>query len=66
MREYYLIIKRNKKKVIFTANNKVWLKPKQPSQPPKNNKEVKQLIKIIFAYSPKKNNAKAIEEYSTL
>lgn len=36
------------------------------SQPPKNKVETKALIKSIFAYSPKKNKAKVIAEYSTL
>lgn len=34
--------------------------------PPKNNIDTKALIKSIFAYSPKKNKAKVIAEYSTL
>jgi hypothetical protein len=36
------------------------------NQPPQKNKLKSELIKRIFAYSPKKNKAKAIEEYSTL
>ena len=36
------------------------------NQPPKNNIETKALIKSILAYSPKKNKAKVIAEYSTL
>jgi hypothetical protein len=36
------------------------------SQPPKNKIDVIADIKIMFAYSPKKNAAKLIEEYSTL
>jgi hypothetical protein len=36
------------------------------NQPPKNNVEAKALINSIFAYSPKKNRAKVIAEYSTL
>jgi len=36
------------------------------NQPPKNNTETKALIKSILAYSPKKNKAKVIAEYSTL
>ena len=35
------------------------------NQPPKNKVTVNALIKIIFAYSPKKNKANDIEEYST-
>ena len=34
--------------------------------PPKNIKLNKKLIKIIWAYSAKKNKANVIEEYSTL
>jgi hypothetical protein len=33
-------------------------------QPPKNKITVKELIKIILAYSAKKNNPKEIDEYS--
>jgi hypothetical protein len=36
------------------------------NQPPKNNVDMKALIKSIFAYSPKKNKANVIAEYSTL
>src|SRR5919205_38569 len=36
------------------------------SQPPRNRTEVKALIKIMFMYSPRKNSANAIDEYSTL
>ena len=36
------------------------------NQPPKNNVDIKALIKSIFAYSPKKNKANVIAEYSTL
>ena len=36
------------------------------NQPPKNSTETKALIKSIWAYSPKKNKAKVIAEYSTL
>lgn len=36
------------------------------NQPPKNNIETKALIKSILAYSPKKNKANVIAEYSTL
>jgi len=36
------------------------------NQPPKNKITVKIEIKIIFAYSEIKNNAKVIPEYSTL
>ena len=36
------------------------------SHPPKNNITAIALIKIMLAYSPKKNRANAIDEYSTL
>ena len=36
------------------------------NQPPKNKIETKALIKSILAYSPRKNKAKVIAEYSTL
>jgi hypothetical protein len=36
------------------------------SHPPKNKRAQSTLIKIMFAYSPKKNRANPIEEYSTL
>ena len=36
------------------------------NQPPKNSTETKALIRSMFAYSPKKNKAKVIAEYSTL
>jgi hypothetical protein len=36
------------------------------NQPPKNKIEIKALIKSMLAYSPKKNKAKVIAEYSTL
>jgi len=36
------------------------------NQPPKNNTETKPLINSILAYSPKKNKAKVMAEYSTL
>jgi len=36
------------------------------NQPPRNRIETKALIRSILAYSPKKNKAKVIAEYSTL
>ena len=36
------------------------------NHPPKNRIEQKVLIRSIFAYSPKKNKANVIAEYSTL
>jgi len=59
-------------KAIFKPNQKlpgIWFKGNKAigdNQPPKNNIETKALIKSIFAYSPKKNKAKVIAEYSTL
>ena len=41
-------------------------KEKGGNQPPKNKIEIKALINNILAYSPKKNNANVIAEYSTL
>jgi len=40
--------------------------PKGNNHPPKNLTVVLELIKIMFPYSPKKNRAKPIAEYSTL
>ena len=39
---------------------------KKGNQPPKNKMVIKAAINIILLYSPKKNIAKIIEEYSTL
>jgi hypothetical protein len=36
------------------------------NQPPKNRITIKALIAIMLQYSPKKNKANVIEEYSTL
>ena len=36
------------------------------SQPPKNKRVANELINNILAYSPRKNKAKPIAEYSTL
>ena len=36
------------------------------NHPPIKSTTAKELIKIIFAYSPRKNNAKGMDEYSTL
>ena len=41
-------------------------KKKGLNQPPKKRRLVKKHINNIFAYSPKKNKAKPIAEYSTL
>jgi len=44
-------------------NGKIFIKG---NQPPKKRIAENVLINSIFAYSPKKNNAKVIAEYSTL
>ena len=36
------------------------------NQPPKKRVAINELINNMLAYSPKKNNAKVMEEYSTL
>ena len=65
-------IKINKQNIIFKINQiNPGIKFKNSNlnggnQPPINNNTVKELIKIIFAYSPRKNNANGIDEYSTL
>jgi hypothetical protein len=64
--------KRDVKNIVFiaqliTPGIKVkGIKLKKGCQPPKNKIAVKADIKIILAYSPKKNKAKPIAEYSTL
>src|SRR5574340_1707395 len=58
----------NRMKLIFRASQKK-LSGKNPtgdSQPPRNNTDVKAETRIMFAYSPRKNSAKAIPEYSTM
>src|SRR3954454_13264957 len=40
-------------------------KPNGPSQPPRNRMEVIALMRIMFAYSPRKNSPKLMDEYST-
>src|ERR1700733_1156074 len=51
----------NQKKPGMKSSN-----AKGASQPPRNNTVVIALNKIIFAYSPRKNSAKLIDEYSVL
>ena len=59
-------------KIIFKLNHKLQgktlkrYKLLKGNHPPKNKIETKALIKSILAYSPKKNKAKVIAEYSTL
>lgn len=58
------------KKVVFNANQnspgKIIINPKGDNQPPKKKSTTKLDISIILQYSPRKNKAKPIEEYSTL
>jgi hypothetical protein len=58
------------KKVVLAANkNSSGKKLKlahDGNQPPKKKVTIKLAINIILQYSPKKNRAKPIEEYSTL
>jgi len=64
-----VIIKKITPIIIFKLNQKVLgIKKleKTGNHPPKNKIAQKVLISNIFAYSPKKNNANAIAEYSTL
>lgn len=65
-------IKKMTPNAIFKLNHKLFgiifknHKSIHGHHPPKNNIETKALIKSILAYSPKKNKAKVIAEYSTL
>ena len=62
-------IKKTTPKTILSESQKLPGKKKISSNgnhPPKNRIEEKTLIKSMLAYSPKKNNAKVIAEYSTL
>ena len=67
-----MIIKKITLKTIFKLNHKLLGKILKKDQlfkgnhPPKNSIETKAPIKSILAYSPKKNRAKVIAEYSTL
>jgi hypothetical protein len=58
------------KNVVFIANQnspgRFSIKLKGDNQPPKKRTTVKLDINIMLQYSPKKNKAKPIEEYSTL
>lgn len=64
--------KQNNKKQIFIMNHKIpgiifsASIPNGGKYPPMKNITVIALTRIIFAYSPKKNKAKLMEEYSTL
>ena len=74
----YLYLGKAARTQINPNNNKHVLVPNQKpegmklssergaSQPPRNIMEQKLHINIILAYSPRKNKAKAIAEYSTL
>lgn len=63
---------KNKNKQTLRANHTTPgthrnnLKEEGGNHPPQNKQLHKLLINIIFAYSPKKNSANPMEEYSTL
>jgi len=61
---------KNKKKTIFKLKKKLAGRKFKifngASHPPKKNKTIIVAIKSILLYSPKKNIAKIIDEYSTL
>lgn len=63
-------IKKKQNVAVFIENQiSGKIKPNSPiggNQPPKKKVTVKEDISIILQYSPKKNKAKPIEEYSTL
>lgn len=50
---------------VLILNHSIELK-RNPCHPPKNTNENKADINIMLAYSAKNNNAKDMEEYSTL
>jgi hypothetical protein len=62
----------NNKKLTFNPNQITpgihvnGAKSNKGNQPPKNNTVAEEHIKIMFAYSPKKNNANPIAAYSVL
>src|SRR4051794_32826060 len=61
-------MKRNSRKQIFRISHsgpRFDHKPNGPSQPPRNRMEVIALMRIMFAYSPRKNSPKLMDEYST-
>jgi hypothetical protein len=58
--------KKQKNKTLIEKNNVLLIKENGDDQPPKNNVTAKLLINIILPYSPKKNNANPMAEYSTL
>ena len=63
---------KNKNKIVFNpSQNGPGIHEKRKifkggNQPPRNKSAHRTLIKIIFAYSPRKKRAKPIDEYSTL
>jgi len=61
-------MKKNKIKDVLKPSEKGYKNEKKElnNQPPRNNKTVKRLIRIIEPYSAKKNKAKPILAYSTL
>src|ERR1700712_3059075 len=64
-------MKTNRTKQIFRMNQITpgihvnGATPNGASQPPRNRMVVMALIRNMFAYSPRKNSAKLIDEYST-
>lgn len=65
-------MKTNRQKRIFSTNQITpgiqvkGAKPKGGSQPPRNRMVVIPLIRIMLAYSPRKNSAYVMDEYSTM
>lgn len=51
---------------VFIPNHINPGKIEGPNHPPKNRREVKRDIRMIWPYSARKNKAKVIAEYSTL
>jgi hypothetical protein len=62
-------MKKNKIRLVFNPSISEFIKNKEfenDNQPPRNNKTVIRLIKIIEPYSARKNKANPILAYSTL
>src|SRR3954447_11021160 len=61
-------MKKNRQMQIFRISQSTpssGSKPNGPSQPPRNRMEVIALMRIMLAYSPRKNSPKLMAEYST-
>src|SRR3954451_13741577 len=61
-------MKKNRQMQIFRMNQSgpsCGSRPNGPSHPPRNRMEVIALMRIMFAYSPRKNSPKLMDEYST-